>query len=60
MNNQPTLPNFDASYMIDFLTRLLNTPSPTSFASAAIELVEQEMAKYPEIKLERTKKALFC
>ena len=56
MNNQPVLPNIDTAYMIDFLTKLLDTPSPTGFASAAIELVEQEAAKYPEVKLERTKK----
>lgn len=56
MNNQPVLPNIDTAYMVDFLTKLLDTPSPTGFASAAIELVEQEAAKYPEVKLERTKK----
>ena len=56
MNNQPVLPNIDTPYMIDFLTKLLDTPSPTGFANAAIELVTQEVAKYPEVQLERTKK----
>jgi hypothetical protein len=56
MNNQPVLPNIDTAYMVDFLTKLLDTPSPTGFASAAIELVEQEAAKYPEVKLERPKR----
>ncbi len=56
MNNQPSLPSFDTEYLIEFLTRLLNTPSPTGFASAAIDLVEQEAAKYPGVQIERTKK----
>ena len=56
MNNQPELPNIDTAYLVQFLTRLLATPSPTGFASAAIELVEQEVAKFPEVQLERTKK----
>lgn len=56
MDNQPALPHIDTPYMIDFLRKLLNTPSPTGFASAAIELVEQEASKYPEVKVEWTKK----
>ena len=56
MDNQPALPHIDIPYMIDFLRKLLNTPSPTGFASAAIELVEQEAANYPEVKVEWTKK----
>ncbi len=56
MNNRLTLPTIDSLYMIDFLTKLLNTPSPTGFASEAIALVEQEAAKYPEVMLEHTKK----
>ena len=56
MNDKPTLPNIDSPYMIEFLTKLLDTPSPTGFANVAIELVEQEVAKFPEVKVERTKK----
>lgn len=56
MNSQPALPNIDTTYMIDFLARLLDTPSPTGFARQAMELVEQEIAKYPEVKVEWTKK----
>lgn len=56
MKNQSVLPNIDTQYLINFLTNLLQTPSPTGFANAAIELVEQEAAKYPEVRLERTKK----
>ena len=56
MNNRPALPNIDTPYMIDFLTILLNTPSPTGFASEAIALVEQEAQKYPEVIIQHTKK----
>jgi putative aminopeptidase FrvX len=56
MNSQPALPNIDTTYMIDFLARLLDTPSPTGFARQAMELVEQEIANHPEVKVEWTKK----
>lgn len=56
MDNYPALPHIDTAHMISFLTKLLNTPSPTGFASAAIELVEQEAAKYPQVQVEWTKK----
>ena len=35
-----TLPRIDTDRLLDFLVRLLNTPSPTGFAEPAIELVE--------------------
>ena len=53
---KPTLPQIDSDYMVDFLAKLLATPSPTGFAHKAIELVEQEIRKYPEVKIEHTKK----
>lgn len=53
---KPKLPELDYSYLEDFLVRLLNTPSPTGFAGAAIDLIEKEIAQYPEVKFERTKK----
>lgn len=56
MTNQTALPQIDSPYLVEFLTKLLNTPSPTGFASAAIDLVEQELAKYPEVRCEHTKK----
>lgn len=54
--NHPTLPAIDTSYMIDILTNLLNTPSPTGFSSQAIALVEKELAAFPEVRTERTRK----
>ena len=53
---QPALPTIDTPYMIDFLTRLLNTPSPTGFSSEAISLLEKELAAFPEVRTERTRK----
>lgn len=53
---QSTLPAIDTPYMIDFLVRLLNTPSPTGFSSQAIALVEQELAAFPEVRTEWTRK----
>ena len=33
------IPNIDTAYMIDFLTGLLNTPSPTGYSEAAIAYI---------------------
>jgi putative aminopeptidase FrvX len=51
-----TLPTIDTGYMLDFLTRLLNTPSPTGFTEAAIDLVEETLGSFPDLGLTRTKK----
>ena len=53
---QPALPTIDTPYMIDFLTKLLNTPSPTGFTSQAIALVEKELAAFAEVRTEWTQK----
>ncbi len=37
-----TLPNIDVETLVDFLCRLLNTPSPTGFAERAIALTEAD------------------
>ena len=51
-----TLPEIDQDYLIEFLTRLLNTPSPTGFTEKAISLVEKELSAYPMLQLTRTRK----
>jgi len=51
-----TLPKIDTSCLLEFLVQLLNTPSPTGYAEQAIEMVEQELNKYPALKLRRTRK----
>src|SRR5512142_2747499 len=50
------LPKIDTTCLVDFLVRLLNTPSPTGYAEQAIELVEQELSKYPVLKIWHTRK----
>ncbi len=54
--NHTSLPTIDTAFMIDFLTSLLNTPSPTGFSNQAISLLEQELAAFPEVRTERTRK----
>ena len=41
------LPEIDAQYLLDFLTALLNIPSPTGFAQAAIASLEESLGVYP-------------
>jgi len=50
------LPTLSTPYLLDFLSRLLNTPSPTGFAHAAIDLVERELAQFPALACSRTRK----
>ena len=50
------LPQIDTDYLIDFLVKLLNTPSPTGFAEQAIALVEKELSTFKQLKLARTRK----
>lgn len=50
------LPAIDTEYMIDFLARLLEIPSPSGYAREAMEMVEQEARRFPELKVEWTKK----
>ncbi|HTX80176.1 MAG TPA: M42 family metallopeptidase [Longilinea sp.] len=51
-----TLPSIDLDYLQLFLVGLLNTPSPTGFTDAAIKFTEETLAKFPNIKLSRTRK----
>ncbi len=51
-----TLPTIDQEYMLDFLTGLLNTPSPTGFTEAAIEYTENALKAFPEVSCSRTRK----
>lgn len=51
-----TLPEINTTQMLDFLVRLLNTPSPTGLADPAIDLIEKELASFPDLKLARTRK----
>lgn len=51
-----TLPSIDTPYLLDFLTKLLNTPSPTGFTEEAIALTEKELGAFPTLSLSRTRK----
>ena len=50
------LPEIQTSEMLDFLSQLLNTPSPTGFTEKAIELCEKTLAGIPGLTLSRTRK----
>jgi len=50
------LPELDQNGMIKFLIELLETPSPTGFTDNAIALCEKELAKLPDITLQKTHK----
>lgn len=51
-----SLPEIDASFLLDFLTRLLNTPSPTGFTEPAISVVEEALRGIPGLECTRTRK----
>ena len=50
------LPVINTTEMLDFLTELLNTPSPTGFTDAAIALCEDALSTLPGIELIHTNK----
>lgn len=51
-----SLPAIDETHLLDFLTRLLNTPSPTGFTDRAVDLCEQALSALPDLRLARTRK----
>ena len=51
-----SLPPVDNAYLLEFLTGLLNTPSPTGYAHRAIAYTRQALAAFPELKLSLTRK----
>ena len=46
----------DSEYLLNFLSGLLNTPSPTGLAEPAIAFTEQALASFPGLVLKRTRK----
>jgi putative aminopeptidase FrvX len=50
------LPPVDTAFLTHFLVELLNTPSPTGFASAGIECVERALAGFTPLTLAHTRK----
>jgi putative aminopeptidase FrvX len=50
------IPEIDTQYLIDFLTGLLNTPSPTGYAQEAIAHTERAFREFPQLDLSHTRK----
>jgi aminopeptidase len=50
------LPEINTQFLLDFLTKLLNTPSPTGFAEPAVSFTEQTLKELPSLALVRTRK----
>ena len=50
------LPTIDQTYLQEFLTGLLNTPSPTGYAHQAVAFTRAALAAFPELKLSQTRK----
>jgi putative aminopeptidase FrvX len=50
------LPEINTQFLLDFLTKLLNTPSPTGYAEPAVSFTEQTLKEFPALTLSRTRK----
>jgi putative aminopeptidase FrvX len=50
------LPEINTQFLLDFLTKLLNTPSPTGFSEPAVSFTEQTLKDIPGLALKRTRK----
>jgi putative aminopeptidase FrvX len=50
------LPHVNTQYMQDFLVDLLNVPSPTGMAHAAIKFTAEALQAFPELELSYTRK----
>ncbi len=50
------LPEIDTPFLLDFLPKLLNTPSPTGNAEPAVAFTEQALKSFPALTLGRTRK----
>lgn len=46
----------DTDHLIDFLTKLLDTPSPTGFTEKAIDLTEEALRELSGLRMEKTRK----
>jgi putative aminopeptidase FrvX len=54
------LPAIDSKFLLDFLTGLLNTPSPTGFTEQAIIFTESALAAFPGLSCARTRKGALA
>ena len=51
-----TLPPIDQDYLLEFLSGLLNTPSPTGLAGAGIAFAEAALGQFDDLRFSRTRK----
>jgi putative aminopeptidase FrvX len=54
--NKMSIPSIDTSFLLDFLTGLLNTPSPTGFTDQAIAFTEKHLSGISGLSLARNRK----
>jgi putative aminopeptidase FrvX len=54
------LPPIDSHFLIDFLTGLLNTPSPTGLTDQAIKSTESALEAFPGLSYVRTRKGALA
>jgi putative aminopeptidase FrvX len=50
------LPPIDTEYLLEFLVKLLNTPSPTGYTQQAISVTETALQKLPALSLSKNRK----
>jgi putative aminopeptidase FrvX len=50
------IPPIDRKFLLDFLTGLLNAPSPTGFTEKAVAYTENTLSAFPQLSLSRTRK----
>jgi putative aminopeptidase FrvX len=51
-----SLPSINSPFLLDFLSGLLNTPSPTGFSDQAVTFCEAAFSSFPALNLKRTRK----
>ncbi|HEX2979352.1 MAG TPA: M42 family metallopeptidase, partial [Anaerolineaceae bacterium] len=52
----PSLPSIDTDFLLAFLADLLNTPSPTGYAEAAVARTREALQGYPDLSFRETNK----
>jgi len=50
------LPDFNQTYLTEIMLELLNIPSPTGYTDQVIGYLEERLAAYPDLVLQRTAK----
>ncbi|MDH3944934.1 MAG: M42 family metallopeptidase [Anaerolineae bacterium] len=56
MPPKQNLPEIDRDFLLEFLTTLLNTPSPTGYTAAAVDLIDSTLSEISGLKTSATRK----